>query len=36
MVREKHGLRVLENRMLRKNCMRRRGEVRGEWRRLHN
>ena len=29
-------LRVFENRVLGKNCGPRRGEVRGEWRRLHN
>jgi hypothetical protein len=35
-LREKHKLRVLENRVLRKIFMPKRNEVTGEWRRLHN
>jgi hypothetical protein len=35
-LREEHRLRVFENRMLRKISGPRRGEVTGEWRKLHN
>ena len=35
-MREKHRLRVLENRVLRRLFVSKRDEVRGEWRRLHN
>jgi len=35
-VTKKHRLRVLENRVLRNVCGPKRGEVTGEWRRLHN
>jgi len=33
---EEHGMRVLENRVLRRISGPKRGEVTGEWRRLHN
>jgi hypothetical protein len=33
---EEHGLRVSENRVLRRMCGRKREEVAGGWRRLHN
>jgi hypothetical protein len=33
--KEKHGLRVFENRVLRKIFGRKRDEVTGEWKRLH-
>jgi hypothetical protein len=36
MLTEEHRLRVFENRVLRKIFGRKRDEVRGEWRRLHN
>jgi hypothetical protein len=36
-LREEHRLRVFENRMLRKRVFGpKRGEVTGEWRKLHN
>jgi len=35
-LREEHGLRVSENRMLREKFGPNREEVAGEWRRLHN
>ena len=35
-VREEHGLRVFENRMLRRIFGPKRDEVTGEWRKLHN
>jgi hypothetical protein len=35
-LREEHRLRVFENRLLRRIFGPRRGEVTGEWRRLHN
>jgi len=35
-LREKHKLRVFENRVLRRIFGRRRDEVTGEWRKLHN
>jgi hypothetical protein len=35
-LKEEHRLRVFENRVLRKIFGRKRGEVTGEWRRLHN
>jgi len=34
--RKEHRLRVFENRVLRRILMPRRGEVTGEWRKLHN
>jgi hypothetical protein len=35
-LREEHRLRVFENRVLRRIFWPKRGEVTGEWRRLHN
>jgi hypothetical protein len=35
-LREEHGLRVFENRLLRRIFGPKRDEVRGEWRKLHN
>jgi hypothetical protein len=35
-LREEHGLRVLENRVLRRTFGPERDEVTGEWRKLHN
>jgi hypothetical protein len=35
-LREEHTLRVLENRVLRRIFRPRRGEMTGEWRKLHN
>jgi hypothetical protein len=35
-LREEHGLRVFENRVLRRIFGQRRDEVTGEWRKLHN
>jgi hypothetical protein len=35
-LREKHGLRVFENRVLRKIFGPKKDEVTGEWRKLHN
>jgi len=35
-LREEHGLRVFENRVLRRIFGPKRNEVRGEWRKLHN
>jgi len=35
-LREEHSLRVFENRMLRRIFGHKRGEVRGEWRKLYN
>jgi hypothetical protein len=35
-MRDEHRLRVFENRVLRKTFGPKRGEVTGEWRRLHN
>jgi hypothetical protein len=35
-LREEHILRVFENRVLRRMCGRKRDEVTGEWRKLHN
>jgi hypothetical protein len=35
-LREEHRLRVFENRVLRRICGRKRDEVTGEWRKLHN
>jgi hypothetical protein len=35
-LREKHLLRVSENRLLRKTFVPKRDEVTGEWRRLHD
>jgi hypothetical protein len=35
-LREKHRLRVFENRVLRKILGSKRDEVKGEWRKLHN
>jgi hypothetical protein len=35
-LREEHGLRLFENRVLRRIFGPKRDEVRGEWRRLHN
>jgi hypothetical protein len=35
-LREEHRLRVFENRVLRRIFGRKRGEVTGEWRKLHN
>ena len=35
-LREKRRLRVFENKVLRRIFVPRRGEVKGEWRRLHN
>jgi hypothetical protein len=36
MLREEHRLRVFENRVLRRIFGPKRGEVMGEWRKLHN
>jgi hypothetical protein len=36
MLREEHGLRVIENRVLRRIFGPKRDEVTGEWRKLHN
>jgi hypothetical protein len=35
-IREEYKLRVFENRMLRRICGPKRGEVTGGWRKLHN
>ena len=35
-MKEEHTLRVFKNRVLRKACGPKRGEVTGEWKRLHN
>jgi len=35
-LREEHRLRVFENRVLRRICGRKRDEVTGEWRKIHN
>jgi hypothetical protein len=35
-IREEHGLRVFENRVLRRIFGQKRDEVTGEWRKLHN
>jgi hypothetical protein len=35
-LREEHGLRVFENKVLRRICGPKRDEVTGEWRKLHN
>jgi hypothetical protein len=35
-LREQHRLRMFENKVLRKKFRPKRGEVTGEWRRLHN
>ena len=35
-MREEHRLKVFENRVLRRIFAKKRGEVTGEWRKLHN